>query len=100
LNEEDKKCLRYLLSYKPVRGESLCERESTWWIKSFGVAKVKIALQVYTQQVDKASKGPNLPMPQSMGAYARYALNHGLQPCRDMDLKNKQFAAQMKEKLH
>lgn len=99
-NEEEKKCLRYLLSYKPVQGEALCEKEATWWIKSFGVTKVKNALQVYAQQVDKASKNPTIAMPKSIGAYVRHALNKGLQPCRETDLSNKSFAERLKVQLH
>jgi DNA-binding Lrp family transcriptional regulator len=99
-NEDEKKCLRYLLNYIPAKGEKIPETEATWWIKEFGVAKVKTAMQVYAQQVEKASKSSAVPMPESIGGYVRNALNQGLQPCREMDLRNKSFAEEFKQKMN
>jgi hypothetical protein len=99
-NEDEKKCLRYLLNYVPAKGEKIPETEATWWIKEFGVAKVKTAMQVYAQQVEKASKGMGIEMPRCIGGYVRNALNQGLQPCREMDIRNKGFAEEFKKQMN
>lgn len=73
----------------------LSEKEE--WIKIFGIDKIKVALQVYWQQVDKSQKDSKVPLPASIGAYVREALNQGTQPCREADRRNKAFAEQFKK---
>ena len=96
---EEKKYLSYLLRVKPEIGDSIEEKHATWWIKNFGVEKVKIALLVYWQQVDKSKKNINVPLPKSLGAYVRDALNKGTQPCREIDKRNKVFAEKFKKQM-
>jgi hypothetical protein len=96
---EEKKFLATLLSIIPEMGERIEERHATWGIKHFGIDKIKVALQVYRQQVEKAKKDPKVPMPQSIGAYVREALNKGTQPCRESDFRNKAFAEQFKKQM-
>ncbi|WP_068470655.1 hypothetical protein [Candidatus Protochlamydia phocaeensis] len=95
-NSEEQKFLSYLLRLHPEKGDPIEENHATWWIKHFGIEKIKIALQVYWQQVEKAKKDSNVPMPQSIGAYVRGALNKGTQPCRENDCRNKAFADEFK----
>ncbi|WP_011175952.1 hypothetical protein [Candidatus Protochlamydia amoebophila] len=52
-NSDEKKFLNYLLHLKPVQGDCIEEKHATWWIKNFGIEKIKIALQVYWQQQSK-----------------------------------------------
>lgn len=96
---EGKKFLSYLLRFQPEKGDLIEEKHATWWIKHFGIEKIKIALQVYRQQVEKAKKNSNVPMPASLGAYVRDALNKGTQPCRESDLRNKAFAESFKKQV-
>lgn len=98
LSEKEKKFLKYLLSLKPTEGESIQEKHATWWIKEFGVEKIETAILVYRQQVEKAKGDCNIPMPRSMPAYIRSALNKGTLPCRDHELNNKAFAEDFKRK--
>lgn len=93
---EEKKFLSYMLKIIPEKGSLIEEKHATWWIKHFGIAKIKTALQVYWQQVEKAKKSQSVPMPESIGAYVRSALDNAIQPCREEDLKNKAFAEQFK----
>ncbi|CUI18055.1 conserved hypothetical protein (plasmid) [Candidatus Protochlamydia naegleriophila] len=93
---EEKKFLAYLLKIIPEKGSLIEEKHATWWIKHFGIAKIKTALQVYWQQVEKAKKNQSVPMPASIGAYVRNALDNAIQPCREGDLKNKSFAERFK----
>lgn len=93
---EQKKFLNYLLKLKPEIGEAITKETATWWIKHFGIEKIKIALKVYWQQVDKAKINPQISMPQSIGAYVRDALNKGIRPCMEADKRNKAFADSFK----
>jgi hypothetical protein len=96
---EEKKYLAYLLRIIPEKGEPIEEKHATWWIKHFGIEKIKTALQVYWQQVEKAKKSCQVPMPACIGAYVREALNKGIQPCRENDRRNKAFAEQFKRQM-
>ena len=96
---EEKKFLAYLLSLIPAIGNRIEEKHATWWIKSFGMDKIKIALQVYWQQVEKSKKDSKIPLPISIGAYVKAALNKGTQPCREADRRNKAFAEQFKRQV-
>jgi hypothetical protein len=98
-SSEEKKFLAFLLKLQPDKGDRIEEKHATWWIKSFGIEKIKIALQVYWQQVEKAKKNSKIPMPESIGAYVREALNKGIQPCREVDVKNKAFAEHFKKQV-
>jgi hypothetical protein len=91
-SEDEKNCLGYLRSYIPAKGEKISETEAIWWIQVFGVAKVKTAMQVYTQQVEKALKGIGIPLPESIVSYVKNALHQGLQPSREKDIQSKNFA--------
>lgn len=97
---EERKFLTFLLSIVPAKGKSIEEKHATWWIKHFGIAKIEVALQVYWQQVDKAKKNSKIPMPASIGAYVREALNKGLQPISEVDQKNKAFAEEFKKQTN
>lgn len=97
---QEKKYFHTLLNIRPERGEAIEKDHATWWIKHFGIEKVKIALLVYWQQVEKAKKDPKIPMPKSIGAYVREALNKGTQPCREADGRNKAFAEQFKKQFN
>jgi hypothetical protein len=99
LTSEEQKFLSYLIRLHPEKGDPIEEKHATWWIKHFGIEKIKIALQVYWQQVEKAKKDSKVPMPISIGAYVREALNKGTQPCRENDRKNKAFAEQFKKQM-
>ena len=96
---EEKKFLSYILNLKPEKGNPIEEKHATWWIKQFGVQKIKIAIQVYWQQVEKARKNSKIPMPNSVGAYVRAALDNGTQPCRESDNINKAFAENFKNQF-
>jgi hypothetical protein len=96
---EEKKFLAFLLSLIPATGDKIEEKHATWWIKHFGIEKIKIALQVYWQQVEKAKKDPKVPIPESIGAYVRDALNKGTQPCLESHFRNKDFAEQFKRQM-
>jgi hypothetical protein len=98
-SSEENKFLAYLLRIKPEKGDFLEEKRVKWWIKDFGIDKIKIALQVYWQQVEKSKKDPKVPLPQSMGAYVKDALKKGTQPCREMDRRNKAFAESFKQQM-
>jgi hypothetical protein len=100
LNEDEKKYLDNLLSYKPVLGEPIPEREATWWVKVYGIAKIKTAVQVYMQQVEKSLKNSTVKMPRSMGAYVRNALDKDLRPCLEHEKRNRQFAEEFKEHVN
>jgi hypothetical protein len=100
LNEDEKKYLDNLLSYKPVLGEPIPEREATWWVKAYGIAKIKTAVQVYIQQVEKSLKNSKVEMPRSMGAYVRNALDKDLRPCLEHEKRNKRFAEEFKEHVN
>jgi hypothetical protein len=100
LNEDEKKYLDNLLSYKPVLGEPIPEREATWWVKAYGIAKIKTAVQVYVQQVEKSLKTSKVKTPRSMGAYVRNALNKDLRPCLEEDKSNKLFAEEFKKHVN
>jgi hypothetical protein len=100
LNEDEKKYLDNLLNYKPVLGDSIPEREATWWVKSYGIAKIKTAVQVYIQQVEKSLKNSKVEMPRSMGAYVRNALDKDLRPCLEHEKRNKRFAEEFKEHVN
>jgi hypothetical protein len=100
LNEDEKKYLDSLLSYKPVLGDPIPEREATWWVKVYGIAKIKTAVQVYMQQVEKSLKNLNVKMPRSMGAYVRNALDKDLRPCLEHEKRNRQFAEEFKEHVN
>ncbi len=89
---EEKKFLAFLLSIIPEKGDPIEKKHVTWWIKDFGIEKIKVVIQVYEQQVGKSKKDSAIPMPESIGAYVREALNKGTQPCRDSDRRNKAFA--------
>jgi hypothetical protein len=91
-SEDEKNCLGYLRSYIPAKGEKISETEAIWWIQVFGVAKVKTAMQVYTQQVEKALKGIGIPLPESIVSYVKNALHQGLQPSHEKDIQSKNFA--------
>ena len=67
--------------------------------QNFGMEKIKTALQVYWQQVEKAKNDSKTPIPKSLGAYVREALNKGTQPCRESDRKNKAFAEHFKKQV-
>ena len=97
---EEKKFLTFLLSIIPAIGGRIEEKHATWWIKHFGIDKIKIALQVYWQQVEKAKIEAKVPMPASIGAYVRNALNKETQPCREADHRNKAFAERFKKQNH
>jgi len=94
---EERKFLAFLLSIIPAVGDRIKEEHATWWIKSFGIDKIKVALQVYQQQVEKAKKDTKVPVPKNIGAYMRDALNKGTRPCRDSDRRNKAFSEQFKK---
>jgi hypothetical protein len=96
---EEKKFLTFLLKIIPEKGDPIQEKHATWWIKTFGIEKIKIALQVYWQQVEKAKKDAKVPTPTSIGAYVRNALNREIQPCRESDQKNKSFAEEFKKQF-
>jgi hypothetical protein len=100
LNEDEKKYLDNLLSYKPVLGEPIPEREATWWVKVYGIAKIKTAVQVYIQQVEKSLKNSKVEMPRSMGAYVRNALDKDLRPCLEHEKRNRRFAEEFKEHVN
>lgn len=55
-SEEQKEFLIHLLERKPEIGAPLTRNCCTWWIKHYGIEKIKIALQIYWQQVEKAKK--------------------------------------------
>lgn len=97
---DEKKFLASLLGLIPAVGDKIEEKHATWWIKHFGIDKIKIALQVYWQQVEKAKKDSKVPLPQSIGAYVREALNKSLQPCRETDRRNKTFSEQFKKQMN
>ncbi|MBS0272771.1 MAG: hypothetical protein JSR85_09065 [Proteobacteria bacterium] len=97
--EEERKFLAFLLSIIPAKGESIEEKHATWWIKHFGIAAINVALQVYWQQVGKAKKDSKVPMPMSIGAYVREALNKGTQPFSEADQRNKAFAEQFNRRV-
>lgn len=99
LTSEEKKFLAFLLSLILAIGDKIEEKHATWWIKNFGIEKIKVALQVYWQQVEKAKKDNKVPLPKSIGAYVREALNKGTQPCRESDHKNKAFAEIFKRQV-
>lgn len=96
-SEKEKKFLKYLLLLKPEEGELIEEKHATWWIKTFGIEKIEKAILVYRQQVEKARCDCNIPMPRSMPAYIRHALNKGILPCRDHEINNKAFAEDFKK---
>ena len=96
---EEKKFLSYLLRIQPEKGNPIEEKHATWWIKHFGIEKIKLALQVYWQQVEKSKQNSQVPMPVSIGAYVRKALNKETQPCREFEHKNKAFAEQFKKQV-
>jgi hypothetical protein len=100
LNEDEKKYLDNLLSYKPVLGEPIPEREATWWVKAYGIAKIKTAVQVYMQQVEKSLKNSTVEMPRSMGAYVRNALDKDLRPCLEHEKRNRRFAEEFKKHVN
>jgi len=77
---EQKTFLNYLLNIKPEIGDPIEKNHATWWIKHFGVEKIKIAIQVYWQRVAIARQDSSSPMPQHMGKYIRKALNDALVP--------------------
>jgi hypothetical protein len=91
-SEDEKNCLRYLRNYIPAKGEKISETEAIWWIQVFGVAKIKTAMQVYTQQVEKALKGIGIPLPESIGNYVKNALHQNLKPSHEKDIQNVNFA--------
>lgn len=93
---EQKEFLSYLINLKPERGENIAQNTATYWIRHFGIEKIRTALQVYWQQVEKARKNPSIPIPDSLGAYVRKALNTGLKPCQEVDQHNKNFARSFK----
>ena len=95
-SQEEKGYLDYLLIIKPERGDPIEKNNATWWIKHFGIEKIKTALQVYWQQVSKAKENSQMTMPESIGAYVRKALNEGIKPCRESDRRNKSFAEKLK----
>ena len=99
-SNEQKKFLLFLLNIKPEKGDPIEKNTAMWWIKHFGIDKIKIALQVYWQQVDKAKTNPIIPTPDSIGAYVRKALNDGTQPCLASNLRNKAFAENFKKLNH
>jgi hypothetical protein len=98
-SSKEKVFLTYLLRIQPEKGDPIKESHATWWIKHFGIEKIKTALQVYWQQIDKAKKNSKVPIPESIGAYVRSALNNGTQPCRENDLRNKAFAEEFKRQM-
>jgi hypothetical protein len=77
---EEKVFLQYLLDLKPEVGDGIEKDHATWWIKQFGIEKIKTALQVYWQRVEMAKKDATPPMPKHIGKYVRKALNDGLRP--------------------
>ncbi len=87
------------MSITPAIGNPIEEKHATWWIKHFGIDKIKTALQVYWQQVDKSKEDSKVPLPRSIGAYVREALNKGTQPSREADNRNKAFAEQFKKQV-
>lgn len=93
---EQKEFLSYLINLKPERGEPIAQNTATYWIRHFGIEKIRIALQVYWQQVEKARKNPSIRMPDRLGAYVRKALNTGLKPCQEIDRHNRNFARSFK----
>ena len=93
---DQKKYLNFLLKIIPEKGNQITKNAATWWIKHYGIEKTKTALQVYWQQVERAKKTPNVPMPNSIGAYVRTALNEGTKPCQEQDKRNKAFAEKFK----
>ena len=74
-SEEEKRFFSHLINTKPPIGTPIQPDNASWWIKKFGIEKVKVALSVYGKQVNKARKNPEIPMPQSIGAYMRKMLN-------------------------
>lgn len=95
-SKEEKDYLAFLLKIVPEVGESISLNTATWWIKNFGKEKIEIALKVYWEQVTKAKNNKKIPLPQSIGAYVRHALNKNLRPFEELDLKNKNFAENFK----
>lgn len=93
---EEKKYFDFLLKIVPEKGNSIRPDAATYWIRKFGIEKIKVALKVYWQQVERAKKTPNVPMPNSIGAYVRTALNEGTKPCQEQDKRNKAFAEKFK----
>ncbi|KIC70791.1 hypothetical protein [Candidatus Protochlamydia amoebophila] len=80
-------------------GDPIEKKRATRWIKNFGIEKIKIALQIYWQQVEKAKANSKIPMPINLEAYVRQALNNGTQPCKDADRENKSIAKQFKNEM-
>ena len=87
-----------LFKFVPEVGDKLKPSEISWWIKQYGVEKVRKAMLVYLQQVEKAKKNTSLEMPgskKSAGAYIRSNLDNQTEPTTDFQIENKKFAQKM-----
>lgn len=86
-----------LLKFIPKFGDKLSPKEIAWWIKTYGVNRVKEAVTVYLQQSEKETVNPK---PQSAGAYIRYVLNNPyVKPCDIIQKKNCELAKEKAKKF-
>jgi hypothetical protein len=99
-SKEELELFDRLAKFAPQKGEKLLPKEISWWIKEFGIERVKEALTVYLQQVDRATQGKgNAVIPENAGKYIRNVLNNPtIKPCDENQKANKAFAEDLSKK--
>lgn len=95
---EEKKYFDRLMKFVPAEGARLDEESVSWWIKHYGIARVKTAVLIYNLQVEKHYKNSKVPLPGKMGAYVCWALKENIQPEDEDFMKNKNFATEISKK--
>jgi hypothetical protein len=95
---EEKTYFDSLMKSRPEEGEPLDPKAVSYWIKNWGIERVKEAVMVYRQQVDKHKRNPSVPIPRSMGKYVRRALNKGTKPSTEETDANKRLARELSKK--
>ena len=99
-SKEELELFDRLAKFAPQKGEKLLPKEISWWIKEFGTERVKEAVTVYLQQVDRATQGKgNAVVPENAGKYIRNVLNNPtIKPYDENQKANKAFAEDLSKK--
>ena len=100
LSKEQKTYFDRLIKLIPERGEKLDVSAVSYWIKTFGIERTKESVVVYWEQVDKAKRNGNVPMPESAGAYIRSILNDPMIKPENENMKENKRVAQEMSKNH
>jgi hypothetical protein len=98
VSKEEKKYFDQLVKFMPSKGDKLDQKSVSWWIKTYGIERVKKAVLVYNLQVEKSLKNSSVPTPDNMGGYVCTALKDNTQPENEESNANKAFATDLAEK--